>query len=106
MFFFVISDNRCRYFATLKTTVERQYFNAMKKCIAWNSAQTWVTKIVKHHDLVCRQPSAYCAKPESKCYIIDRFIGTIAKWSLSVYCALLDAVGGLRVIRNSTENLH
>jgi len=43
-------------------------------------------------------------KSESKCYIIDRFIGIIAKGS--EYCALLDAVGGLRVLWNSTENLH
>jgi len=41
--------------------------------------------------------------PESKCYIIDRFIGTIAEWS--EYCALLSAVRGLCVVRNSTENL-
>jgi len=60
--------------------------------------------VVKHHDLVHRQPSAYRAKPESECSIIDWFIGTIVEWSK--YCALLDAVGRLRVIRNSTENLH
>ena len=61
-----------------QTTVERQYFSAMKKRITWNSAQTWVTKIVKRHALVHKQPSAYHAKPGSECYVIDQFIGTIA----------------------------
>ena len=31
-----------------QTTVERQYFGAMKKRITWNSVQTWVTTIVNH----------------------------------------------------------
>jgi len=88
-------------FCNAETTVERQYFSAMKKRITWNSAQTWVTKIVKNHSLVRRPPSAYRAKPGSECYVIDQFIGTIAEWS--EYCALLDAVGDLRVVRNSTE---
>ena len=74
----------------------------MKKCISWDSAQTWVTKIVKKHGLVRKQPSIR-AKPGSECYVIDRFIGTIAEWS--EYCALFDAVEGLCVVRNSTENL-
>jgi len=73
----------------------------MKKHITWNSAQAWVTKIVKNHGLV--QPSAYRAKPGRVCYVIHQFIWTIAEWS--EYCALLDAVGRLCVIRNSTENL-
>jgi len=76
----------------------------MKKRIAWNSVQTWVTKIVKHHGVVHRQPSAYRIKPGSDCYVIDQFIAMIAEGS--EYCALLDAAGGgLRVVRNSTENL-
>jgi len=75
----------------------------MKKRITWNSAQTWVTKIVKNHGFVCRQPSAYHAKPGSECYVIDRFIGTIAEWS-EYY--VLESVGGLYVVRNITENLH
>ena len=100
---FFIADDRCWYFATLKPELKRQYFIAMKKRKTSNSAQTWVTKIVKNHRFVRRQPSAYGAKPGSKCYIIDRFIVTIAVWS--EYCALLDAVGELRVIMNSTENL-
>jgi len=66
--------------------------------------QTWVTKIVKNHRFVCRQPCAYHAKPGSECYVIDQFIETIVEWSQ--YCTLLDAVRRLRVIRNSTENLH
>jgi len=37
-----------------------------------------------------RQPSAYRANLGSECYVIDRFIGTIAEWS--EYCILLDAV--------------
>ena len=97
MFIFYTADNRCRYFATF-----RQYFSGMKKRIAWNSTQTWVT-IVKHHGVVRRQPSAYRTKPGSECYVTDRFIAMIAE--RSEYCALLDAVGGLRVVRNSTENL-
>ena len=76
----------------------------MMKCIIWNSAQTWVPKIIKNHSLVRRQPSAYRAKPGSECHVVDRFIGTIAEWS--EYCTLFDAVGGQRVVRNSTENLH
>jgi len=43
------------------------------------------------------------ANPERKCYVVDRFIETIAGWSED--CALLDAVGGLRIVRKSTENL-
>jgi len=43
------------------------------------------------------------ANPEIDGYVTDWFIGTIAEWSQ--YCALLDAVGKLHVIRNSTENL-
>jgi len=46
----------------------------MKKRITWNSVQTWVTKMVKHHGLVRRQPSAYCTKPESECYVKDRLL--------------------------------
>jgi len=41
--------------------------------------------------------------PVSVCYVIDRFIGMIAEWS--EYCTLLDTVGGLCVVRKSTENL-
>jgi len=65
-------------FCNTQTTVERQYFSAMKKHITWNSVQTWVTKIVKNHGFVGRQPSAYHAKPGSECYFTDRLIGTIA----------------------------
>jgi len=32
-----------------QTTVERQYFSAMKKRITSNSVQTWVPSIVNHH---------------------------------------------------------
>ena len=89
-------------FCNTQTTSKRQYFNAMKH-ITWNSTQTWVTKIVKNHGFVRRQPSAYRAKPGSECYVIDRLIATIAEWS--EYCTLLDAVGELCIVRNSTENL-
>jgi len=37
-------------------------------------------------------------------YVIEWFVGTIVE--CSEYCTLLDAVGGLCVVRNSTENLH
>jgi len=90
-------------FYNAQTTIEGQYFSATKKRITWNSAQTWVTKIVKSHGFVRRKPSAYRAKPGNECYVVDRFIETIVEWS--EYCALLDAVGGLCVIRNSIENL-
>jgi len=90
-------------FCNTQTTVERQYFSVMKKCITWNSAKTWVTKIVKKDGLVRRQSSAYRAKPGSEYYVIDRFAGTIAEWS--EYCTLLGAVGRLCVVRNSTQNL-
>jgi len=43
-------------------------------------------------------------KPASECYVVEQLIGTIAEWS--VHDALLDAVGRLRAVRNSTENLH
>jgi len=83
----------------------------MKKCITWNCAQTWVTKIDNHHgrrlpDLFAGNHQLTTQKPVSECYIIDQFIGMILKWSED--CAIFDAVGlrGLRVIRNSTENLH
>jgi len=36
-------------FCNAQTTVERQYFSAMKKRITGNSVQTWVTKIIKNH---------------------------------------------------------
>jgi len=77
-------------FCNTQTTVERQHFSVMKKHATWTSAQTWVNKIAKNHDLVCRQPSAYRAKPESECYITDQFTGTIAEWS--EYCTLINAV--------------
>ena len=54
----------------------------MKKRITWNSAQTWVIKIVKNHGLIRRQQSAYHAKSGSKCYVIDRLIATRVVWIL------------------------
>jgi len=39
-------------FCNTQTTVETQYFSSMKKCMTYNSAQTWFTKIVKNHSLV------------------------------------------------------
>jgi len=42
-------------------------------------------------------------KPVSVCYIIQWFVGTIVEWY--EYCALLDAVGGLHILRKRTENL-
>jgi len=46
----------------------------MKKRITGNFAQTWVTKKVKNHGLVRRQPSTYCATPGNEYYIIGQFI--------------------------------
>jgi len=65
-------------FCNTQTTVERQYFSAMKKRITQNSVQTWVNKSLKNHGFVYRHSSAYHTKPGSGCYVIDRFIGTIA----------------------------
>jgi len=46
-------------FYNTQTTVERQYFSAMKNHTTSSSAQNWVTKIVNHHvteaTLVCSQ---------------------------------------------------
>jgi len=44
-------------FCNAQTTIERQYFSAMKKHITWNSVQNCVTETVKNHSCVCRQPS-------------------------------------------------
>jgi len=95
-----IADDR--YFATLKPQLT--ILRCDEEAYDMESTQTWVTNIVKNHSLVRRQPSAYHAKPGSECYVIDRFIGTIAEWS--EYCTLLDAVGWQLAVRNSTRNLH
>ena len=62
----------------------------MEKRITSNSVQSWVTKIVtmacRQPWFFCRQPSAHRGKSESKCYVIDWFIGTIAE--RSEYCAV------------------
>jgi len=42
-------------------------------------------------------------KPASECYVIERFMGTIAEWY--AYCLLLDLARGLRILRKSTGNL-
>jgi len=47
--------------------------------------------------------AVYRAKPGSERYVIDQFVETIAEWS--EYCALLDAVRKLDVVRNSIKNL-
>ena len=81
-------------------------FSVMKKPITWNSTQTRVTKIVKNHGLVRRQPSAYRTKPGSEHYI-DWFNWTITEWS--EYCAPLDAVRTQRAVHQKeqyTENSH
>jgi len=96
-------------FCSTQTIVERQHFSALKKHITWGSTQTWVTKIsqsswhIGNPDLFAGTHLLIAEKSESECCIIDRFIGTILEWS--EHCILLNAVGGLRVIRNSTENL-
>jgi len=90
-------------FCDTQTTVERQYFCAMKKHITWDSAQIGSLRWQKPRP--CTQ-AIICLphKTWSECNVIDRFIGTMVEWS--EYCALLDAVRRLRVVRNSTENLH
>ena len=92
-----------------QTTVERQYFSAMKKHITSNSVQTWVTTIVNHHGtyatLVGSQATICIPlKNLSKYYVID-FTSLLGWLRDGLLYALLDAVRGLRVIRNSTENL-
>jgi len=89
-------------FCNTQTTVERQYFSAMKKRITWNSVQTWVTKIVKTTALFACN-CLLTAQNLGANVTSNWFIGMIAEWSK--YCALLDAVGGLRVVSNSKENL-
>jgi len=98
-------------FCNTQTTDERQYFSVMKKRITWNSVQTWVTKIVNHHDtlaaLICLFGVSHlhtAQKPESECYITDRFIGAIAQYS--EYCALLAVVGRLHIRRVQTQRIH
>jgi len=74
----------------------------MKKRMTGDSAQaqTWITKIVKNTALfavtVCLPRKTWERMlPHRPVY-----------WDYCVeYCAPLDAVGGLRVVRNSTENL-
>jgi len=67
--------------------------------------QIWVTKIVNHHGTYLQTAIWLPAqKPVSECDIIDQFISTFVEWSKQ--CAILDAVRGLRIIRNRTENLH
>jgi len=58
----------------------------IKKHVTWNSVQTWVTKIVKIHNLLVRkQPSAYRANPENECYVIHHSMGAIEEWSKIVH---------------------
>jgi len=56
--------------------------------------------------LICSQ-AIICTprtqKHVNKCYIIEWFMGTIVEWY--EYCALLEAVGRLRILRKSAENL-
>jgi len=57
--------------------------------------------------LICSQAIIYLPrtqKPVSGYYVTERFMGTIVEWY--EYCTLLDAVGELRILRKSTENLH
>ena len=70
-------------FCTTQTTVERQYFCAMKKRITSISVQTWVTRTVNHHsmldypDLFADSHLLAVQNPASKCYITKWFIGMI-----------------------------
>jgi len=64
MFLFFILPILCN----TQTTLERQYYSAMNKCITSNSAQTWVPSIVNHHGaqatLVCSQ-AAICLRAKT-----------------------------------------
>jgi len=42
-------------------------------------------------------------KPVIECYIIERFMGTIVEWH--AYGVLLDAIEGMPIVRQRTENL-
>jgi len=65
-----------------------------------NSRSPWQ---VGNPDLFAGSHLLTVQKPESECCVIHWFIETVLEWS--EYCALLYAARGLRVIRNSTENL-
>jgi len=75
----------------------------MKKRITGYSAQaqTWITKIVKNTALF----SATICLP---CKTWERMLchRPVCWDDCGEYCALLDAVEGLGVVRNSTKNLH
>jgi len=57
----------------------------MKNHTALNSAQSLITKTVKHHsdskypDLFAGSHMLTVQKPVSKCYTIEQFVGTIAQ---------------------------
>jgi len=59
-----------------------------------------VVALICSQAIICLPPTQ---KPVSECYVIERLMGTIVQWY--EYCALLNAVGGLRILRKSTENL-
>jgi len=70
-------------FCNTQTTVERQYFNAMKKRITWNSAQTWVIR---------RQPSVSPRKTWERMLrhrpVYWDYCGVIRNWILrSTWCS-------------------
>jgi len=58
---------------------------------------TWVTKIVKNHGLVRRQPYAYHAKPGSECYVISHFLGRLQSGLNIAHHLQLEAVVPLLV---------
>jgi len=65
----------------------------MKNRATSNSPQTWVTKTVNHHstypDLFAGSHLFTLQKPASECYIIERFIGTIAHRSVDyTHCVM------------------
>ena len=100
-------------FCNTHTTVEKHCFTVMKKCISRHSAQTFTwslrSSITTAHRLpwfVHRQPATHLPRKNLQVNVTSwsRLFEAIAEWS--EYCALLDAVKGLHVMKNSTENLH
>jgi len=103
MFLFFTADNRCRYCATLKPQL-KDYTS-----VRWRSIQhgiLWKPGALRSSKTTYLFTGNHLSTAQNLgTNVTDQFIETIASWS--EYCALLDgdAVGRLRVIKNSTENL-
>jgi len=72
-------------FCNTQTTVERQYFSAIKKRTTSNYGQTWVTKIVNYHVmlaiLICSQ-AAICLSRKNLRVNVMSYTGFLGRlWS-------------------------